>query len=195
MFSGSFRVVESTRRLRSSSSLGSFAAVAVWPPPCRRIRPFGKADSPGRSLRCRSIGLRATPVANETAVTPPQPAACASAAATRRRTRSSRNGETASKRCFIAVVSIMTTRHGTRTPNGNPINPIRNIRFDCSKTDPKRPADGGATARTARLALADTAGPPEKPSGGIVKPFVAGPVVLRATASCCRARNCSASSK
>jgi len=56
------------------------------------------------------IVLRATPVALETAVTPPRPAARASLAMNSRRARSFNRGESASNRAFIAMPSI--TRAG-----------------------------------------------------------------------------------
>jgi hypothetical protein len=62
------------------------------------------------SARSRSILLRATPVALETAVTPPRPAARASLATNSLRARSFSRGDSASKRAFMATMSI--TRAG-----------------------------------------------------------------------------------
>jgi hypothetical protein len=54
----------------------------------------------------RLIVLRATPVALETAVMPPRPAARASLATNNRRARSFSRGESAAKRALTAMVSI-----------------------------------------------------------------------------------------
>jgi hypothetical protein len=62
-------------------------------------------------LQARPIVLGATPVAIATAVIPPYPAANASAAATRRRPRSSRKGATAENRSLMGSISITTTTY------------------------------------------------------------------------------------
>ena len=64
------------------------------PPPARRI--LGAAFDVSRSFKPRSIVLRAIPVARVTALTPPYPAVRASAAASKRRPRSSRRAHIAS---------------------------------------------------------------------------------------------------
>src|SRR5207342_3213174 len=102
---GSPRAVGSTRSFRSESKLGSVTTSGRRPPPLRRTRsgPAIGAASPRSSASPRSIVLRATPVIRDTAVTPPCPAASASAAANRRRPRSFRIGSSASWRSLIAT--------------------------------------------------------------------------------------------
>jgi hypothetical protein len=57
--------------------------------------------------KARPIVLRAIPVTRDTAATPPRPAVRASLAASRRRSLSFRNGESAWKRAEIGTKSIM----------------------------------------------------------------------------------------
>src|SRR5262249_33786214 len=90
----------------AASSPGCVLSASLRPPPLRRMRPLGSFLPPRNSIRPRPMVLRAIPVASATAAMPPRPAACASLAATRRRSRSSRNGATASKRALIAAASI-----------------------------------------------------------------------------------------
>src|SRR6266849_534847 len=80
------------------------------PAPGRRTRSDG--SSCANSFRPRPIVLGATPVAIATAAMPPYPAANASAAATRRRPRSSRNGATVKNRSRMGSTSITTTIYG-----------------------------------------------------------------------------------
>jgi hypothetical protein len=70
--------------------------VRLAPAPGRRIRSAGNGSPACNSLSPRPIVLRAMPVARLTAAIPPRPAACASAAANRRRSRSSRKAAWAS---------------------------------------------------------------------------------------------------
>ncbi len=83
------------------------------PAPGRRIRADG--SSCANSLKPRPIVLGAMPVAIATAAMPPYPAANASAAATRRRPRSSRNGATVKNRSRMGSTSITTTIYGMKT--------------------------------------------------------------------------------
>src|ERR1700694_2398395 len=80
--------------------------------PGRRTRSDG--SSCANSLRPRPIVLGAMPVAIATAVMPPYPAANASAAATRRRPRSSRKGATVKNRSRMGSTSITTTIYGMK---------------------------------------------------------------------------------
>jgi hypothetical protein len=59
----------------------------------------------------RVLALRAIPVARDAAETPPQPAARASAAANKRRWRSSRNGRSAKYLARIALSPRTTTTY------------------------------------------------------------------------------------
>ena len=92
------------------------------PPPSRRTR-LGARGGASRSFRPRSIVLRASPVTQETAARPPQPAARTSLAANNRRPRSSRFEPSASHRCRIACVSIMPTKVAVRATQRNPSAP------------------------------------------------------------------------
>src|ERR1700757_4433696 len=82
-------------------------------PPPPRTRADG--SSCPNSFRPRPIVLGAMPVAIATAAMPPYPAANASAAATRRRPRSSRNGATVENRSRMGSTSITTTTYGMIT--------------------------------------------------------------------------------
>ena len=68
----------------------------------------------------RPIVLHAIPVARITATIPPCPADVASAAAKRRRPRSSSTGASASKRWRMADLSITPKRYSLATPKGIP---------------------------------------------------------------------------
>src|SRR6202023_3842800 len=87
--------------------------VGLRPAPGRRTRSDG--SSCANSFRPRPIVLGAMPVAIATAAMPPYPAANASAAATRRRPRSSRNGATVKNRSRMGSTSITTTIYGMKT--------------------------------------------------------------------------------
>ena len=101
--SGSPRVVGSTNRSRSARKAGSLSVVFFRPPPGRRIRSLPS----WASGVCRSssspwrIARRDTPVHRETREMPRDPKTWASAAATKRRNRSSRCGSSSSKRCAM----------------------------------------------------------------------------------------------
>ena len=106
---GSPTVAGSSSLRKSSSSVGSFRVSGRRPPPARRtLRPSADASN---SRRPRWIVLRATPVARETAATPPTPAARASTAANKRRPRSSRLGRsrliTKPNRCLVNHASLI----------------------------------------------------------------------------------------
>ena len=77
-------------RRRGGAPAHAGRPAAVWPIPSRP----------------RPIVLRATPVATDVAAIPPWPAVFASLAATSRRARSSRNGDSATNRDRIAATSI-----------------------------------------------------------------------------------------
>ncbi len=81
------------------------------------------------SARPRPIVLRATPVASETAVIPPQPADNASFATNNRRARSSRYGASLSKRALTTAMSIIPIR-----PSSSPYR----IRSSPTRPDPAR---------------------------------------------------------
>src|SRR5215475_14278198 len=105
------------RRLRIAAGIGldqraqilhqaiSVVLSGLRPPPGRRTRP---SDISFRrsSASPRPMVLRARPVARITALTPPRPAAIASAAPKRRRPLSSNFGESVSYRSRIADSSI-----------------------------------------------------------------------------------------
>jgi hypothetical protein len=67
----------------------------------------GNRDLASSSFRPRPIVLAAMPVACDTAAIPPYPAAVASVAASKRRSRSFRDGDRAEKRFRIGAGSIM----------------------------------------------------------------------------------------
>src|SRR5260370_29993108 len=85
--SGSPLVTGSTRRSRSSLSLGSLLTLLLRPPPFRRTRPSSARFLPCSSWIPSLITCRDSPVARETAEIPPQPSDSASLAAKRRRVR------------------------------------------------------------------------------------------------------------
>jgi len=89
------------------------------PAPGRRTRSNG--SSWANSFRPRPIVLGAMPVAFATAVMPPYPAANASAAATKRRPRSSRNGATVENRSRMGSTLITTTTYGMKIRLQTPI--------------------------------------------------------------------------
>ena len=84
----------------------SVSATERRPPPLRRTCPLG-SGSPSRSSSPRLMVERASPVILETAASPPHPAARASAAANKRRPRSSSREPTASQRCRMPSSSII----------------------------------------------------------------------------------------
>src|SRR6201997_1447424 len=101
----------------------------------RRLAPRPRLPNPpGRLIlrqfpqTARPIVLGAMPVAIATAAMPPYPAANASAAATRRRPRSSRNGATVKNRSRMGSTSITTTTYGMTCSVVNPY-------FTLSKVD------------------------------------------------------------
>ena len=104
--SGSPRIDDCTRSRSAAKSPGCVSIAGLRPPPARRTRPPSAAVPARRSARPRPMVLRAIPLARETAVTPPRPAARASLAANKRRPLSSRDRASTSKRTLIAV-SIM----------------------------------------------------------------------------------------
>ena len=119
--SGSPRVAGSTKARKSSSKLGSVSVSGLRPAPGRRTRPTGGPSvAPQSSAKPRPIVLRAIPVIWATAWMPPKPAARASAAANRRRPRSSSTGFNASNRSRIANSSIITKRYSRSSHTGNP---------------------------------------------------------------------------
>ncbi len=105
--SGSPRVVGSTSASRSASSVGSLQN--------RWFAPRPRPPNPRRRLILRQVlqtppdRARRLPVAIATAAMPPYPAANASAAATRRRPRSSRKGATVKNRYRMGSTSITAT--------------------------------------------------------------------------------------
>src|SRR2546421_10149755 len=86
--------------------------VGLRPAPGRRTRSDG--SSCANSLKPRPIVLGAMPVAIATAAMPPYPTANASAAATKRRPRSSRKGATVKNRSRMGSTSITTTIYGMK---------------------------------------------------------------------------------
>jgi hypothetical protein len=91
---------------------GPLTIAGLRPAPGRRTRCDG--SSCANSFKPRPIVLGAMPVAIATAAMPPYPAANASAAATRRRPRSSRNGATVENRSRMGSTSITTTTYGVK---------------------------------------------------------------------------------
>src|SRR5262245_18998446 len=88
--SGSPSVAGSTRLCSAGSKPGSRSLTAFRPPPARRAyRPSGSGPA-SISSSPRLIVERASPVIRDTTASPPQPAVRTSAAANRRRPRSSR---------------------------------------------------------------------------------------------------------
>src|SRR5712664_3468897 len=135
---GSPRVSGSTSARRSSSKFASVSLRGLRPPPTRRTRSKSGVSPARNSASPRPIVLRAIPVARITAIIPPCPADVASAAAKRRRPRSSSTGERASKRWRMADSSITPKRYSLATPEGIPP-PTKSepTRFTCSRTGPK----------------------------------------------------------
>src|SRR5687767_9395857 len=105
--SGPPRVTGSTRRSRSSRSVGSVSVVRFRPPPGRRIRTVPAGGPSVSSLIPAPITRRDTPVARATVLAPPHPIAIASLAAHSRRARSSRCRASNSNRRLIASTSAM----------------------------------------------------------------------------------------
>ena len=107
--SGSPRIADSTSSSKASKKprLGLDRWLAATSRPAYAIaQPHGTRPQVRQAATNRAAR---DPVARDTAATPPRPAARASLAANNRRSRSSRNGESASKRAVIAAVSIMQT--------------------------------------------------------------------------------------
>src|ERR1700722_6756665 len=125
---GSPRVSGSTSARRSSSKFASVSLRGLRPPPPRRTRSKSGVSPARNSASPRPIVLRAIPVARITAMIPPCPADVASAAAKRRRPRSSSTGARASKRWRMADSSITPKRYSLATPEGIP--PANKIRSD-----------------------------------------------------------------
>src|SRR5258705_6823593 len=140
---GSPRVSGSTSARRSSSKFASVSLRGLRPPPTRRTRSKSGVSPARNSASPRPIVLRAIPVARITAMIPPCPADVASAAAKRRRPRSSSTGARASKRWRMADSSITPKRYSLATPEGIPP-PTKSdpTRFTCSRTGPKRGKQG-----------------------------------------------------
>ena len=107
------------------------------PPPIRRIRHSASAVSPARSFKPRPIVLAAMPVAADTAAIPPHPAAFASVAASKRRSRSFRCGERAEKRLRIGVKADHpeTLRLDRPAENLDSLE-VTETRFACFRTGP-----------------------------------------------------------
>src|SRR5262245_57675233 len=115
-------VAGSTKRLRSSTSVGSVALSALPPPPLRRTRPPGRGPS-SRSSSPRLMVERARPVMRETTLRAPWPAACTSPAAHSRLPRSSSLEPIRSHRSLMPVSSIsslMPTRYACSRRPGIP---------------------------------------------------------------------------
>ena len=128
--SGSLRVVGSTRFFRSLNSVGSTSVAFFRPPPGRRTRPeIVLPAARSSSSRPRRMVLLARPVMRDTAETPPRPAMRASAAANRRRTRSSRTGSGAEWRNAMAASSITRRVQGIFGPRRNRQNAKSAIRL------------------------------------------------------------------
>lgn len=105
--SGSPRIEGSTKSFNASKSPGCVSVAGLLPPPGLRTRAPNDAQPRPKSIKPRPIVLRAIPVATDTAAIPPRPAARASPAAKRRRSRSVRKGSRASKRDLMAVISTI----------------------------------------------------------------------------------------
>src|SRR5580700_5648806 len=116
---GSPNVAGSTKRLSAGMSPGSFSQTERRPPPARRTCPFGSGGA-SRSCLPRLIVERASPVIFETITRPPRPAVRTSAAAKRRRPRSSSREPTTSHRSRIAASSIMQSTYPGSPKTGIP---------------------------------------------------------------------------
>jgi len=116
---GSPNVAGSTRRLSAGTSPGSFSQTPRRPPPARRTRPFGSGGA-SRSFLPRLIVERASPVISETVARPPRPAVRTSAAANKRRPRSSSREPTVSHRRRIAASSIIPPTYPRSPKTGIP---------------------------------------------------------------------------
>ena len=132
------------------------------PPPERRT--FEGAGSRAcKSFRPRLIVLRATPVARATMVTPPYPAARASAAQNNRLPRSSRRRRNASKRlanrCFVNHAAVIDSSRNQGNPHpaarqrGQPLS----TRFTYFAASPYFPATRELAANTRRISSWRTA--------------------------------------
>src|SRR6516164_8174637 len=116
---GSPRLSGSTSARKSSSRLVSVTLSGLRPPPGRRTQPASGVSSRRSSASPRPIVLRARPVARITALTPPRPAAIASAAPKRRRPLSSNTGESLiphPNRRFITHANLISCRESPGNP-------------------------------------------------------------------------------
>ena len=95
------------QRQQVGQEVASFFTSGWRPPPRRRTRPTSSVSALANSFRPRPIVLAAMPVAADTAAMPPYPAARASLAAHKRRSRSLRCRDSAAKRSRIALESII----------------------------------------------------------------------------------------
>jgi hypothetical protein len=104
---GSPRALGSTSASKSARRVASFFTSGLHPPPRRRTRPTSSVSALANSFRPRPIVLAAMPVAADTAAMPPYPAARASLAAHKRRSRSLRCRDSAAKRSRIGLETII----------------------------------------------------------------------------------------
>jgi len=116
---GSPNVAGSTKRLSAGTRYGSASHSARRPPPARRTRPFGSGCA-SRSALPRLIVERASPVIFEMVARPPRPAVRTSAAANKRRPRSSSLEPIVSHRRRIAASSITRPTYACSTKTGIP---------------------------------------------------------------------------
>ena len=121
--SGCPRVTGSTKASRACSNPGSISVKGLRPPPTLRRR--DTTASPGCASRCSNSRtpvvtvFRASPVAAETVVTPPQPMADASAAAHCLRIRSSITGDRAKYFCRIRTIVVASCMHRRSSKKSN----------------------------------------------------------------------------
>jgi hypothetical protein len=115
--SRSFAIFSLSRVVLASGTVGPWRLRR--PPPARRTCPFGSGWA-SRSCLPRLIVERASPVIFETITRPPRPAVRTSAAANRRRPRSSSRAPTASHRSRMAASSIMRTTYPVRRKPESP---------------------------------------------------------------------------
>ncbi len=107
--SGSPRVTGSTKRSRSSITVGSERSSGGLPPPGRLTRPGSSTSSLSSSARPRLTVDSETPVARTTAAIPPRPAERASTATHNRRPRSSNTRRSRNARYRSAIPASSTT--------------------------------------------------------------------------------------
>jgi len=131
--SGCPRVTGSTKASRACSNPGSISVKGLRPPPTLRRR--DATASPGCASRCSNsrtpvvMVFRASPVAAETVVTPPQPMADDSAAAHCLRIRSSITGDRAKYFCRIRSIVVASCMHRRSSKNRIPTRRICLIYF------------------------------------------------------------------